>query len=128
MSAIRLGMFALSALTLLVPLGGAAAQADKPWIIGEVAPLTGPAATVGTRLNKAANMWVDEVNAKGGINGRKIDHRVCNDENRPEKAVACTRDFIDQGAVIIFGNSLTASLRAMLPLVRSGPILLIPSR
>jgi branched-chain amino acid transport system substrate-binding protein len=127
MSAIRLGMFALSALALLVPLGGAAAQADKPWIIGEVAPLTGPAATVGTRLNKAAKMWVDEVNASGGIKGRRIDHRVCNDENRPEKAVACTRDFIDQGAVIIFGNSLTASLRAMLPLVRSGPILLIPS-
>src|SRR6185436_15187618 len=29
--------------------------------------------------------------------------------------------------VMIFGNTLTASLRAMLPLVRSGPILLIPS-
>jgi branched-chain amino acid transport system substrate-binding protein len=127
MSAIRFGTLALSAFSLLAPLGGAAAQTDKPWIIGEVAPLTGPAATVGTRLNKAAKMWADEVNAKGGINGRRIDHRVCNDENRPEKAVACTRDFIDQGAVIIFGNSLTASLRAMLPLVRSGPILLIPS-
>jgi branched-chain amino acid transport system substrate-binding protein len=127
MFAFRFGNFALSVFALMVPLGGAAAQTDKPWIIGEVAPLTGPAATVGTRLNKAAKMWVDEVNAKGGINGRRIDHRVCNDENRPEKAVACTRDFIDQGAVIIFGNSLTASLRAMLPLVRSGPILLIPS-
>jgi ABC-type branched-subunit amino acid transport system substrate-binding protein len=127
MFAFRFGNFALSVFALMVPLGGAAAQTDKPWIIGEVAPLTGPAATVGTRLNKAAKMWVDEVNVKGGINGRRIDHRVCNDENRPEKAVACTRDFIDQGAVIIFGNSLTASLRAMLPLVRSGPILLIPS-
>jgi branched-chain amino acid transport system substrate-binding protein len=121
------GKFALFAFALLGPLGHAAAQTDKPWIIGEVAPMSGPAATVGTRLNKSAKMWVDEVNASGGINGRKIDHRVCNDENRPEKAVACTRDFIDQGAVIIFGNSLTASLRAMMPLVRSGPILLIPS-
>jgi branched-chain amino acid transport system substrate-binding protein len=127
MSTTQFGSFALFVFALLAPLGGAAAQTDKPWIIGEVAPLTGPAATVGTRLNKAAKMWVDEINANGGINGRKIDHRVCNDENRPEKAVACTRDFIDQGAVIIFGNTFTASLRAMLPLVRTGPILLIPS-
>jgi branched-chain amino acid transport system substrate-binding protein len=127
MLASRLGNLALPIFVLLAPVGGASAQSEQPWIIGEVAPLTGPVATVGTRLNKAAKMWVDEVNAAGGIKGRKIDHRVCNDENRPEKAVACTRDFIDQGAVIIFGNTLTASLRAMLPLVRSGPILLIPS-
>ena len=119
--------FTLSALAALVLPGAASAQTDKPWIIGEVAPLTGPAATVGTRLNKAVKMWVDEVNAAGGINGRKLDHRTCNDENRPEKAVACARDMIDQGAVILFGNTLTASLRAMQPLVRNGPILLIPS-
>jgi branched-chain amino acid transport system substrate-binding protein len=119
--------FALSALAALMLPGAAPAQTDKPWIIGEVAPLTGPAATVGTRLNKAVKMWVDEVNAAGGIKGRKLDHRTCNDENRPEKAVACGRDMIDQGAVILFGNTLTASLRAMQPLVRNGPILLMPS-
>lgn len=118
---------ALSALAVILPIGMASAQSDKPWIIGEVAPLTGPAATVGTRLHKSARMWVDEVNAAGGIKGRKLELRTCNDENRPEKAVACTRDMIDQGAVILLGNTLTASLRAMQPLVRNGPILLIPS-
>ncbi|HWI37688.1 MAG TPA: ABC transporter substrate-binding protein [Burkholderiales bacterium] len=103
------------------------AQADKPIFIGEVAPLTGPAATVGTRLNKASKMWADEVNAKGGINGRKIELVTCNDEGRPDKAAACLRDFQEKGAVMIFGNSLTASLRAMQPLVKNGPLLLIPS-
>jgi branched-chain amino acid transport system substrate-binding protein len=127
MSTSRFNIFALSVISLLAPLGGAVAQTDKPWIIGEVAPLTGPVATVGTRLSKAVKMWADDVNAKGGIKGRKIDLRSCNDENRPDKAVACTRDFIDQGAVIIFGDTLTASLRAMMPLVKNGPILLLPS-
>jgi branched-chain amino acid transport system substrate-binding protein len=103
------------------------AQAPKPLLVGQVAPLTGPAATVGTRLDKAVKMWAEDVNAAGGINGRKIELKTCNEENRPEKAVACARDMIDNGAVMIFGNTLTASLRAMLPLVRSGPILLIPS-
>ena len=103
------------------------AQTGKPIFIGEVAPLTGPAATVGTRLNKASKMWADEMNAKGGINGRKIELATCNDEGRPDKAAACLRDFQEKGAVMIFGNSLTASLRAMQPLVKNGPLLLIPS-
>jgi branched-chain amino acid transport system substrate-binding protein len=122
---IRSLAFAAAAAVLLP--GGLAAQTNKPWLIGQVAPLTGPAATVGTRLDKAVKMWVEDVNAAGGIAGRKIELATCNDENRPEKAVACARDMIDNGAVMIFGNALTASLRAMLPLVRSGPILLIPS-
>ena len=72
-------------------------------------------------------MWADDVNAKGGINGRKIELVTCNDEARPEKAVACLRDMQEKGAVMIFGNSLTASLRAMQPLVKQGPLFLIAS-
>jgi branched-chain amino acid transport system substrate-binding protein len=114
-------------LALALGIAFPAIAQEKTWLIGEVAPLTGPAATVGTRLSNVAKMWAEEVNAKGGINGRKIELVTCNDENRPEKAVACARDMIDRGAVMIFGNSLTASLRAMQPLVRQGPILMIPS-
>jgi len=117
----------VAAACLMLASGQASAQSEQVWKIGEVAPLTGPAATVGTRLNKVAKMWVEDVNASGGIAGRKIELTTCNDENRPEKAVACARDMIDKGAVIILGNSLTASLRAIQPLVRRGPILLIPS-
>src|SRR5438105_12640961 len=118
-----------SAIFLLLAAGtlAAHAQSGRPILIGEVAPLTGPAATVGTRLNKASKMWAEDINAKGGINGRKIELVTCNDEARPEKAVACLRDMQDKGAVMIFGNSLTASLRAMQPLVKQGPLLLIPS-
>src|SRR6266850_2439453 len=112
---------------LIAAASAAHAQAGRPIVISEVAPLTGPAATVGTRLNKVAKMWAEDLNAKGGINGRKIELITCNDENRPEKAVACLRDAQDKGAVMIFGNTLTASLRAMQPLVKQGPILFIPS-
>jgi branched-chain amino acid transport system substrate-binding protein len=117
-----------SLICVLLVAGAAGAHAQgQPLLIGEVAPLTGPAATVGTRLSNVAKMWAEEINAKGGINGRRIELMTCNDENRPEKAVACARDMIDRGAVMILGNSLTASLRAIQPLVRQGPILLIPS-
>jgi branched-chain amino acid transport system substrate-binding protein len=119
--------FMLAAALPFAAADRASAQADKPWLIGQVAPLTGPAATVGTRLDKAVKLWAEEVNAAGGIKGRKVEMITCNDENRPEKAVACARDMIEKGVVMILGNTLTASLRAMQPLIRSGPILLIPS-
>ena len=118
---------AVAALAAVLLPGELAAQANNTWLVGQVAPLTGPAATVGTRLDKAVKMWVEDVNAAGGIAGRKVELSTCNDENRPEKAVACAREMIGKGAVIIIGNTLTASLRAMLPLVRSGPTMLIPS-
>jgi branched-chain amino acid transport system substrate-binding protein len=120
------GLAALAAAALLLP-AAAGAQADKPWIIGLVTPLTGPAATVGTRMKKVVDMWVEEVNAAGGVAGRKIELITCNEENRPEKAVACARDVVDKGAVLMFGNSLTASIRAMMSVTRKGPVMLIPS-
>jgi len=116
-----------AAIAAIVPSSWAAAQTQKPWIIGQVAPLTGPAATVGTRVDQSTQMWVNEVNAAGGIRGRKIELINCNDENRPERAVACAREMIEKGAVIILGNTLTASIRAIQPLTRQGPIFIIAS-
>ena len=118
---------ALAAMVAALLPGQAAAQTSKPWLIGQVVSLTGPAASVGSALDKVAKMWVEEVNAAGGIKGHKVEMATCNEESKAEKAVACAREMIDNGAVIIIGNTLTASLHAMLPLVRRGPTLLIPS-
>jgi branched-chain amino acid transport system substrate-binding protein len=115
----------VAAAAMLLPADGRAEE--KTWVIGEVAPLTGPVATVGVRLDNVAKMWAEDINAKGGIKGRKVELITCNDEAKPEKAVACTRDFIDKKAVMIFGNTLTASLRAIQALTKNGPTLLIPS-
>jgi ABC-type sugar transport system substrate-binding protein len=124
-SKVRKALF-LAALTTSLPAGSALAQSGV-WLIGEVAPLTGPGATVGTRLNKSTKMWVEQINAAGGIAGRKVELITCNDEVRPEKAVACVRDMLGKGVMMIFGNTLTASIRAMEPLVAKGPVMLVPS-
>jgi branched-chain amino acid transport system substrate-binding protein len=105
----------------------ATAQSDPAWLIVEVAPLSGPASTVGTRLNRSAKMWADEINNRGGIKGRKIRLVTCNDEGRPEKAVSCARDAVRDGATLVFAHSLTASLRAMQPVLANGPVMIITS-
>jgi branched-chain amino acid transport system substrate-binding protein len=123
---IKVGL-ALAMISAVGSLNAAAAQDNKPWIVGQVVPLTGPVATVGLRVDQSTQMWVEQVNAAGGIRGRKVQLINCNDENRPERAVACARDMIDKGASIILGNTLTASIRAIQPLTRQGPIFIIAS-
>ena len=121
--------FGLSLAVIATVAAGAPALAQAPtdWLIVEVAPLTGPASTVGTRLSKSAKMWADEVNERGGIKGKKIRLVTCNDDGRPEKAVACTRDAVRDGASLVFAHSLTASLRAMQPILANGPVMIIAS-
>lgn len=118
----------LSAATLaFLHAASATAQTSDKWIIAEVAPLSGPAATVGAQLNKVARLWAEEANARGGIKGKKIELVTCNDEAKPEKAVACVRDALRQGAVIFLGHSLTASTRAMQSALANGPLMIVAS-
>jgi branched-chain amino acid transport system substrate-binding protein len=107
--------------------GMAFAQQGGAIIVGEIAPLSGPAATVGARLSQVVKMWAEDTNKRGGINGRKIELIICNDEGNPVKAVTCARDLIAKGSVLLINDSLTASIRATLPIVANGPIMVVPS-
>jgi branched-chain amino acid transport system substrate-binding protein len=55
---------------LVVPL---AADAQKPIKVGMPMPLSGPPALFGDPASKGAMMFVEEINAKGGVLGRKIE-------------------------------------------------------
>lgn len=103
------------------------AQASDPWIVGEIAALSGPAATVGIRLNESTKLWAEQINKAGGIRGRKVEIITCDDGARPEKAIACARDMLEKKAVLIIEHSLTASIRALEPLVKNGPIMIVAS-
>lgn len=115
------------ALLAAVMLCAAQAHAAEPWVIGIIAPTTGPIATVGTRQLSAVQWWEQAVNAKGGIKGRPIQVIACNDEGNPEKAVTCARDLLAKGSVLILNSSVTGPILATMPLVANGPVMLTPS-
>ena len=60
----------LLAALLALPM---AAEAQKPIKVGMPMPLSGPAALFGEPATRGAQMYVDEINAKGGVLGRKIE-------------------------------------------------------
>src|SRR5207253_811966 len=63
----------LLATLLALPL---AAEAQKPIKVGMPMPLSGPPALFGEPASKGAQMFVEELNAKGGVLGRKVELRV----------------------------------------------------
>jgi branched-chain amino acid transport system substrate-binding protein len=107
--------------------GGIVGTAAADIKMGIIAPTTGPVATVGIRQLSTIEWWAKEVNDKGGIKGNKVAIAHCNDEGSPERAVTCARDLIAGGSVLLFGSTITGPIRAVMPLVAKGPVMLTPS-
>src|SRR5690349_1682012 len=59
---------------------------DTTILIGEVGSLTGAQATFGISTRNGIELAIDELNAKGGINGKKVVVRVYDDQGKPEEA------------------------------------------
>lgn len=76
----------LIALSALIGMHSVHAQTiDKsPIVVGAVSSLTGPGAM--TTATQAARMYFDAVNAAGGIQGRRIEYTVIDDQMDPAKA------------------------------------------
>lgn len=69
-------------------LGGmpASAQAPAPLRIGSTLALTGPLATTALTHKLAGEIYVEQLNAKGGLLGRKVEWIVKDDQSKPELA------------------------------------------
>jgi len=68
---------------------------------------TGPIETAAVNLPSikvGAQVAVDEINAKGGVNGHKFELIVCNDNNDPNTAVGCARRAVKEKVVALVGG------------------------
>src|SRR5207248_9051052 len=64
--------------------------------IGALGPITGPAAYIGLGGRDGMNLAVKEINAAGGVNGRKLQIVFEDDTHSPTKALAAVKKLIDQ--------------------------------
>lgn len=111
----RLGLLA----ALLLSLAAHAepgVTADKI-LLGMSAPLTGLLAPYGTELRRGLILGFDQVNASGGIAGRRLELLVRDDGGVPERALANTRELLASGVLAMTGYHGAASIEAVLPLI-----------
>ncbi|MBI4842128.1 MAG: ABC transporter substrate-binding protein [candidate division NC10 bacterium] len=99
-------MGALLAVVTVVFLVTAPALAQETIKIGFFAPITGPAAADGASAQHAVELGVKEVNATGGIKGKKVELIVYDDRFSPQEAVAIANKLIekDQVAGVVSGS------------------------
>ena len=77
----------------------ARAQSNEPIKIGGMLPLSGPASIEGRQILLGLQFAVEEVNAKGGMFGRKIELVVEDDESNSTKGVTAVRRLIEREKV-----------------------------
>jgi branched-chain amino acid transport system substrate-binding protein len=94
------------ALALAMPL---AAEAQKPIKVGMPMPLSGPPALFGEPASKGAQMFVDEINAKGGVLGRKLELLVRDSKGDANEAVRQARELILKDNVEFLVGTLTSA-------------------
>lgn len=97
---------ALSA-TALVGLGAAYAQDTVK--IGMVAELSGPGAPSGTNWRDGIKIAVEEINADGGILGKKVEVTEYDTQTDPQVSRALVQKAIDEGAYAIWGTIYSGS-------------------
>ena len=118
------------ALALLTPLAlpGTAAAETRDILIGQSVVLSGPMAANGVLYNKGIALYLDAVNARGGVHGRPVRLLVADDGYNPDKAKENTQRFIDKDKVVaLFGYTGTGVTLATAPLAeQAGVPLLAP--
>ena len=118
-SAIRLaGTFAAAAL-----IGTGTAAAQEPIRIGAFLAVTGPASFLGDPEQKTLDMYVERINAAGGVLGRKLQLISYDAAGDAEKARTFTKRLIEQDKVdLIIGGTSTGETMAAVPLVEQAQI------
>ena len=116
----RLAAAGAAVLALAAAATAALAQDIK---IGSVLSVTGPASFLGEPEEKTLKMYVDDINAKGGINGRKLQLVVYDDGGDANKARTFATRLVEEDKVVaMLGGSTTGTTMAMVPVFEEAQI------
>lgn len=117
----------IAAAALGAAMLGGAAFAQDTYKIGAVYAVTGPASILGDVEAKAARLAVDEINAAGGIKGKKVELILEDSKSQETAAVLSIRKLITQDKVsVILGPSRTGDAMAAIPIVSEAGIVMLP--
>ncbi len=119
-------MGVLAAAAIALPAG-----AQDSYVVGVTGALTGPPAGTNAPPIEGLRLYVDRLNAAGGINGKKIQLTVLDDQGEPSKAAANAKRLLTQDNVsLLILSSLSSTFapvigetkRANVPLMLMGAV------
>ena len=97
------------AVALLALAGVARAQSpgvsDKEVLLCSYQPMTGKESTY-FRMGKGADVWYRHVNEQGGVNGRKLNFKMIDDQYNPARTKIVVKEFIERDNCFAIANPL----------------------
>ncbi len=90
--------------------GGAPAVETGPLVIGAYLSMTGSTATFGITTERGARMAIDELNAAGGIGGRKLELVVLDTQGKADEAGNAVARLIDVNKAVALLGEIQSSL------------------
>ena len=116
----------IAAALVLAAAQGTAAEngvsADRI-LLGQSVALTGPAAQLGIQMRNGIKAYLDAVNAKGGVNGRKIELTTLDDGYEPARTVPNTKKLIAENKVFaLIGYVGTPTSVPVIPIISEAKV------
>lgn len=113
----RIALVLLLALLAALPLTGSA-QAP-PIRVGFASAMSGPAAITGEGVRWGGTLAVEEINARGGVMGRKLEAYFADNKATPGEAVSAVRKLADVDKVdVIIGQTHSGACLGAMPVVK----------
>jgi branched-chain amino acid transport system substrate-binding protein len=119
------GALAAVALAALATFGMGAAKAADPIKIGFAIQLTGPLAGNGKAALLAAQIWAEEVNAKGGLIGRPVQLVYYDDQSNPGMVPGIYAKLLDIDKVdLLLSNNTNQTIPAIPIIIQHGRLVM----
>jgi branched-chain amino acid transport system substrate-binding protein len=116
----------LAPAVLLLSAGFAGAEpgvTDKTILVGQSAVFSGPVAETGNNYRRGIELFFEQANKAGGINGRKLQLKSLDDAYDPKRTVENTKSLIHEHNVFaLIGYVATANLIASLPIAEEAQV------
>lgn len=95
-------------------------------LVGDVGSMTGSEATFGKSTSEGILLAIEEVNAAGGVNGRKIKVLSLDNQGKPEEAAMVTTKLVTQDKVVaVLGEVASGRSLAMAPIAQANRVPMI---
>ena len=122
MRSLKFALFAFAAILLLSPSSAISAETIR---LGVPGAHTGDLAGYGTPALNAAKLVVEMYNAKGGINGKKVEIIQADDQCKPELSTNAATKLISEKVDVVMGHTCSGANKAALPLYEDKKIVSI---
>ena len=115
-----------AALVLLIALAGCGQKKEASIKVGIYGSMTGTTATFGKSTLNGAQLAFDELNAAGGIAGKKIQYVSEDDQSKAEEAATAVQKLINQDHVVaLIGEVASSRSLAAAPIAQSNGVPMI---